>query len=67
LEGGQALGQKNALLAVWMTQMYPYPIASVVPASYVLWQNTWNSLQLWRIKGVMNAFPEQSQEAMKNE
>ncbi len=62
--GGQALGQKNALLAVWMTQMYLYPMASVVPASYVLWQNIWNSWQLWRIKGKGNTPAGRSQDAV---
>ncbi|HPV88125.1 MAG TPA: transporter [Bacteroidales bacterium] len=61
--GGQALGQKNALLAVWMTQMYLHPMASVVPASYVLWQNIWNSFQLWRIKGEVKAPRKLSQDA----
>lgn len=48
--GGQAMGQKNTLLAVWMTQIYLYPMASIVPATYVLWQNIWNSWQLWRVR-----------------
>ncbi len=50
IAGGQAIGQKNGVLAAWMTQMYLNPLASVVPASYVLWQNLWNSWQLWRFK-----------------
>ncbi len=50
IAGGQAIGQKNGVLAAWMTQMYLNPLASVVPASYVLWQNLWNSWQLWHLK-----------------
>lgn len=46
--GGQALGQKNTILAIWMAQIYLNPIASVGPASYVLWQNMINSWQLWK-------------------
>ena len=46
--GGQSLGQKNTVLAIWMAQTYLNPIASIGPASYVLWQNTVNSYQIWR-------------------
>ncbi len=47
---GQALGQKNTVLAIWMTYTYLNPLASVGPGSYVLWQNIINSYQLWRQK-----------------
>jgi BASS family bile acid:Na+ symporter len=46
--GGQSLGQKNTVLTIWMAQTYLSPIASIGPASYVLWQNLANSWQLWR-------------------
>lgn len=46
--GGQALGQKNTILAIWLAQTYLNPLSSVAPASYVLWQNLINSYQLWR-------------------
>ncbi|MFA6581274.1 MAG: transporter [Paludibacter sp.] len=45
--GGQGLGQKNTILAIWMAQMYLNPIASIGPGSYVLWQNIINSYQVW--------------------
>lgn len=48
IAGGQALGQKNTILAIWMAQIYLYPAAAVGPAAYVLWQNLINSWQLWR-------------------
>ncbi|MCD8102625.1 MAG: transporter [Alistipes sp.] len=48
--GGQSLGQKNTVLAIWMTQSYLDPVASVAPASYVLWQNIVNSWQIWRTR-----------------
>lgn len=50
IAGGQALGQKNTILAIWMAQMYLNPLSSIGPASYVLWQNSINSWQLWRKK-----------------
>ena len=48
VSGGQALGQKNTILAIWLTQTYLNPIASIGPGAYVIWQNLVNSYQLWR-------------------
>lgn len=48
IAGGQGLGQKNTILAIWMSQIYLLPSAAVGPAAYVLWQNLVNSWQLWR-------------------
>ncbi len=48
IAGGQGLGQKNTILAIWMAQMYLNPIASIGPGAYVLWQNLVNSYQVWR-------------------
>ena len=48
ISAGQALGQKNTVLAIWMAYTYLDPISSVVPGSYVLWQNFFNSWQLWK-------------------
>lgn len=50
VSAGQALGQKNTVLAIWMAYTYLNPLASVGPGSYVLWQNTINSYQLWKKK-----------------
>ncbi len=46
--GGQSLGQKNTVLAIWMAQSYLLPLSSVIPALYVIWQNLFNSYQLWK-------------------
>lgn len=48
ISGGQALGQKNTVLAIWMSYTYLNPLSSVGPGSYVLWQNIINSYQLWK-------------------
>lgn len=48
VSGGQGLGQKNTILAIWMAQVYLSPLASIGPAAYVLWQNSINSYQLWK-------------------
>ena len=46
--GGQSLGQKNTVLAVWMAQSFLDPIASIAPTAYIVWQNLVNSYQLFR-------------------
>lgn len=48
ISGGQALGQKNTILAIWMAHTYLHPLSSIAPGSYVLWQNFFNSWQLWK-------------------
>lgn len=48
ISAGQALGQKNTVLAIWMAYTYLDPVSSVGPGSYVLWQNIINSCQLWK-------------------
>ena len=48
ISAGQALGQKNTVLAIWMAYTYLNPLSSVGPGSYVLWQNIINSYQLWK-------------------
>ena len=48
ISGGQALGQKNTILAIWMAHTYLNPLSAVGPGSYVLWQNIINSWQLWK-------------------
>ena len=48
VSAGQALGQKNTVLAIWMAYTYLNPVSSVGPGSYVLWQNMFNSWQLWK-------------------
>jgi bile acid:Na+ symporter, BASS family len=47
IAGGQALGQKNTVLAIWMAHTYLNPLSSVVPATYAIWQNLFNSFQIW--------------------
>ena len=46
--GGQSLGQKNTVLAVWMAQSFLDPISSVAPTAYIVFQNFVNSYQIWR-------------------
>ena len=48
ITAGQALGQKNSVLAIWMAYTYLNPISSLAPGTYAIWQNIFNSWQLWR-------------------
>ena len=47
IAGGQSLGQKNTVLAIWMAQTFLNPLSSVAPTAYILWQNMVNSWQLY--------------------
>lgn len=46
--GGQSLGQKNTVFAIWMAQSFLNPISSIAPTAYIVWQNFVNSYQLWQ-------------------
>ena len=46
--GGQMLAQKNSAMGIWMANLYLLPLASVYTACYSIWQNLYNSWQLWR-------------------
>lgn len=48
IAGGQGLGQRNTALAIWMAGMYLQPLAAIFPAAYAVWQNLYNSFQLWQ-------------------
>jgi len=47
ITAGQAFGQKNTSLGVWMAQTYLHPMAPLGAAAYIIWQNIFNSLQLF--------------------
>lgn len=48
VSGGQGLGQKNTVLAIWLAIAYMNSLASIAPACYVAWQNIINSWQMYR-------------------
>ena len=48
MAGGQMLGQKNTAMGIWMANTYLIPLASVFLAFYSVWQNLFNSWQIWR-------------------
>lgn len=46
-EMGQAMGQKNTAFAIWVSSAWLHPLAAVGPGFYILWQNAFNSLEIW--------------------
>ena len=47
ISAGQALGQKNTVVGIWLTLTFLNPLAAVAPGAYVIWQNLVNAWQLW--------------------
>lgn len=47
ISAGQALGQKNTVVGIWLTLTFLNPLAAVSPGAYVLWQNLLNGWQIW--------------------
>ena len=47
VEAGQALGQKNTVVGIWLTLTFLNPYAAIAPCAYVVWQNLINAVQLW--------------------
>lgn len=48
ITAGQAFGQKNTTLAIWMAQTYLLPLSAIGAAAYIIWQNNFNAWQLAR-------------------
>ncbi len=48
ISGAQSLGQKNTVLAIWLSLTYLNNIVSIAPAAYVAWHNIINSYQIYK-------------------
>ena len=48
ITAGQALGQKNTGFLIWLGYNYMTPVTSVAGGLYAIWQNLFNSWQLYR-------------------
>ena len=46
--GGQACGQKNTILAIWVGYTFLDPLTSVAGGFYTLWHNAFNAWQLYQ-------------------
>ncbi len=47
ISAGQSFGQKNTVVAIWLTITFLNPLAALAPGAYVIWQNLINAWQLW--------------------
>lgn len=48
ITGGQSLGQKNTVLAIWMGYTFFTPVTAIVGGFYSIWHNLVNTYQLRR-------------------
>ena len=48
ISGGQLMGQKNTGMGIWMAATFLHPLSSVALAFYSVFQNAFNSWQLWQ-------------------
>lgn len=49
ITAGQACGQKNTVLIIWMGYTFMTPITSIAGGFYSVWHNLWNSYQLLKL------------------
>ena len=47
IDAGQALGQKNNVVGIWLILHFLNPLVIIAPCAYVVWQNIFNALQIW--------------------
>ena len=48
ITAGQALGQKNTGFLIWLGYTYMTPVTSIAGGLYAIWQNLFNSWELYR-------------------
>ena len=46
--GGQALGQKNTVFAIWFAYTFMTPVTAIAGGFYSVWHNIVNTWQLYR-------------------
>lgn len=51
ISAGQACGQKNTVLIIWMGYTFMTPITSIAGGFYSVWHNVFNSWQLYKVRG----------------
>ena len=49
ITAGQACGQKNTVLAIWVGYTFLDPLTSVAGGFYTIWHNVFNAWQLYRL------------------
>ena len=48
IAAGQGLAQKNTVLSIWMAMTFLNPQAAIGPGACLMWQNVFNSWQIWQ-------------------
>ena len=48
IAAGQGLAQKNTVLSIWMAMTFLNPQSAIGPGACLLWQNLFNSWQIWQ-------------------
>lgn len=48
ITGGQALGQKNTVFAIWLAYTFLTPVTAIAGGFYSIWHNVVNTLQLYK-------------------
>ena len=48
ITGGQALGQKNTVFAIWLAYTFMTPITALAGGFYSVWHNVINTWQLYK-------------------
>ncbi|MBQ5896223.1 MAG: transporter, partial [Bacteroidaceae bacterium] len=48
IAGGQSLGQKNTVFAIWFAYTFLTPVTAIAGGFYSLWHNLVNTWQLYR-------------------
>lgn len=49
IEGSMAVGRKNTMFAIWLALTFISPVAAMAPIFYILFQNLYNSWQIYRL------------------
>ena len=62
IEASMALGRKNTMFALWLALTFVSPVAALAPIFYVLFQNLYNSWQIWRISNPLQKVTENRDE-----
>lgn len=50
LENSLSLGRKNTMFSIWLALTFLNPLVALGPMFYIIWQNTYNSWQLYLVQ-----------------
>ena len=50
IAAGQALGQKNTIFAIWLSNSYFNPVVATSAGAYIIWQTIFNTIQIYLVE-----------------